>query len=221
MGTRDAILEWNSKADNIMVNTLRDQLGDIDIYLFDQLLRGTIAPGATVLDAGCGDGRNLVYLLRAKHEVLASDERPEAIDAVRALAARLAPHLPATNFRCEPVEAMSFADGCADVTISSAVLHFARDEAHFRAMLRGTWRTVTPGGMLFCRLASSIGLEGRVRRIEGRRFQLPDGSARFLVDEDLLMSLVDEMGATLADPLKTTIVQGQRCMTTWVLRRAV
>jgi len=221
MGTPDAILEWNSKADSTMVNTLRDQLGDIDIYLFDQLLRSTIAPGAVVLDAGCGTGRNLVYLLRAGHEVLASDERPEAIEAVRALAARLAPHLPATNFRCEPVEAMTFPDGCADVTISSAVLHFARDEAQFHAMLRGTWRTVAPGGMLFCRLASSIGLEGPVRRIEGRRFQLPDGSARFLVDEDLLMSLADEMGATLADPLKTTIVQGQRCMTTWVLRRAV
>jgi len=103
--------------------------------------------------------------------------------------------------------------------ISSAVLHFARDEAHFLAMLRGTWRTVRPGGLLFCRLASSIGLEHRIERIEGRRFHLPDGSDRFLVDEDLLLSLTADMGAELADPLKTTIVQGQRCMTTWVTRR--
>lgn len=28
--------------------------GDVDIYLFDQLLRGPIAPGMRVLDAGCG-----------------------------------------------------------------------------------------------------------------------------------------------------------------------
>jgi SAM-dependent methyltransferase len=151
--------------------------------------------------------------------VLAADERPEAIAAVRAMAARLAPHLASTNFRCEPIEAMSFADACADVVISSAVLHFARDEEHFLAMLRGTWRTVRPGGLLFCRLASSIGLEHRIERIEGRRFHLPDGSDRFLVDEDLLLSLTADMGAELADPLKTTIVQGQRCMTTWVTRR--
>jgi hypothetical protein len=135
------------------------------------------------------------------------------------MASRLAPHLASTNFRCEPVEAMSFADACADVVISSAVLHFARDEAHFLAMLRGTWRTVRPDGLLFCRLASSIGLEHRIERIEGRRFHLPDGSDRFLVDEDLLLSLTADMGAELVDPLKTTIVQGQRCMTTWVTRR--
>jgi tellurite methyltransferase len=202
-----------------MHSSLREQFGDIDIYLFDQLLRGTIAPGATVLDAGCGQGRNVVYLLRAGHDVLAADERPDAIAAVRALASTLAPRLPASNFRCEPVEAMSFDDGCADVVISSAVLHFARDEAHFRAMLAGTWRALKPGGLLFCRLASSIGLEGRAQRIEGRRFRLPDGSDRFLVDEPLLMSLTDELGGALVDPLKTTVVQGQRCMTTWVVRR--
>jgi tellurite methyltransferase len=202
------------------VNTLREQFGDIDIYLFDQLLRGAIAQGATVLDAGCGTGRNLVHLLRTGHVVLAADERPEAIAVVRAMAARLAPHLRSSNFRCELIEAMSFADGCADVAISSAVLHFARDETHFRAMLRGTWRTVRAGGMLFCRLASSIGLEDRIALIGGRYYRLPDGSDRFLVDEDLLLSLTAEMGAELIDPLKTTIVQGQRCMTTWVVRRS-
>ena len=204
-----------------MTTPLRDEFGDIDIYLFDQLLRGVIAPGATVLDAGCGNGRNIVYLLRTGYTVLAADERPDAVAGVRAMAARLAPHLPATNFRCEPVEAMSFPEGCADVTISSAVLHFARDEAHFHAMLQGTWRTVRPGGLLFCRLASSIGLEHRIQRIVGRRFHLPDGSDRFLVDEELLLSLTEQMGAQLTDPLKTTIVQGQRCMTTWVARRAL
>ena len=78
---------------------LRSVFGDIDIYLFDQLLRGRIAPGARVLDAGCGAGRNLVYLLREGHEVFAADEDPHAVDAVRRLAARLAPRLPASNFR--------------------------------------------------------------------------------------------------------------------------
>lgn len=199
--------------------TLRDQFGDIDIYLFDQLLRGRIAPGARVLDAGCGEGRNLVFLLAAGHDVLAADQHPRAVASVRALAARLAPRLPADNFRCEPVEAMSFADACADVAISSAVLHFARDEAQFDAMLRGTWRCVRPGGMLFCRLASSIGLEDRIEPLGGRRYRLPDGSDRFLVDEALLLATTEAIGGALLDPLKTTNVQNQRCMTTWVVRR--
>src|SRR5262249_55510029 len=152
----------------------------IDIYLFDQLLRARIAPGMCVLEAGCGLGRNLVYFFREGYEVLAADAEPHAVEAVRRLAAALAPALPAENFRVEPVEAMSFPDALADTVISSAVLHFARDEAHFNAMLHGTWRVLKPGGLLFCRLASSIGMETRMRRIAGRRFLLPDGSERYL-----------------------------------------
>ena len=193
--------------------------GHIDIYLFDQLLRGRIAPGMTVLDAGCGAGRNLVYLLRSGFDVLAADEDPSAIGEVRRLAARLAPALSPENFRCEPIESMSFEAASADVVLSSAVLHFARDEAHFNAMLEGSWRILRPGGLWFCRLASSIGMEERVRRIDGRRHRLPDGSDRYLVDEAYLMEKTRALGGELLDPLKTSVVQNQRCMTTWVVRR--
>jgi SAM-dependent methyltransferase len=198
---------------------LQQQFGPIDIYLFDQLLRGRIAPGMGVLDTGCGSGRNLVYLLREGYEVFGVDEDPAAIASVRDLARSLAPRLPEGNFRLERIEQMSFPDGFADVVLSSAVLHFARDDEQFLAMVKSTWRVLKPGGLLFCRLASSIGMEQQVRRIAGRRFRLPDGSDRYLVDEALLLNLTEEFGGRLADPLKTTVVQDQRCMTTWVLRK--
>jgi SAM-dependent methyltransferase len=199
--------------------TLQDQFGQIDIYLFDQLLRGRITAGSRILDAGCGSGRNLVYFLREGYEVFGADRDPLAIDHTQRLAAALAPALPATNFRIEPVEGLSFPDAFATVVILSAVLHFARDEEHFRAMLACTWRVLEPGGLLFCRLASTIGMERQVRPVSGRRYLLPDGSERFLVDEALLMNLTDELGGQLLDPLKTTVVQNQRSMTTWILRK--
>jgi tellurite methyltransferase len=202
-----------------MTSELREQFGQIDIYVFDQLLRGNIAPGMRVLDAGCGFGRNLVYLLRQGYEVYGVDADPRAVTEIRLLAASLAPHLPADNFRVDPIEKMSFADGFADVVLSSAVLHFACDDAQFDAMLAGTWRVLRPGGLLFCRLASSIGIEDQVRRLAGRRFLLPDGSERYLVDEALLVRLTEELGGSLVDPLKTTVVQNQRSMTTWVMRK--
>ncbi len=195
-------------------------LGQIDIYLFDQILRGRIAPGMTVLDAGCGRGRNLVFFLREGYDVSGIDPDPEAVRVVRALAGRLAPRIPETNFRAEPVESNSFPDHTADVVISSAVLHFARDEAQFRAMLHGSWRLVRPEGLFFCRLASSIGMEGRFTPLAGRRFRLLDGSERFLVDEAYLLELSRDLGGELLDPLKTTVVQDRRCMTTWILRKA-
>src|SRR6266849_4245458 len=106
---------------------LEAEFGAIDIYLFDQLLRGRIAPGDRIFDAGCGSGRNLVYLLRSGYEVCGVDADPEAVAEMRSLAAQLAPSLPAENFRAEPLERMSFGDRSATVVICSAVLHFARD----------------------------------------------------------------------------------------------
>lgn len=199
------------------MSDLERQFGHIDIYLFDQLLRGRIRSGMRVVDAACGGGRNLVYMLQSGFEIFATDADARAIESVRRLAAHLAPHLPPENFRIEPVEHMTFPDAFADVVLSSAVLHFARDGDHFDAMLREMWRVLKPDGILFCRLASSIGMEDRVRPIRGRLFALPDGSERYLVDEAMLMDVTSRLGGTLLDPLKTTIVQNQRCMTTWVV----
>jgi tellurite methyltransferase len=200
--------------------SLLEQFGNIDIYLFDQILRGRITKEMTVLDTGCGSGRNLIYLLRSGANVFGADIDPAAIDLTRRLAASLAPTLPACNFRVESVENMSFPDAFADAVISSAVLHFARGDDHFEAMLQGTWRTLKPGGLLFCRLASSIGMEHQIKRITGRRSLLPDGSERYLVDESLLNTRTADLGGQLIDPLKTTIVQNQRCMTTWLVRKS-
>jgi ubiquinone/menaquinone biosynthesis C-methylase UbiE len=201
------------------MSDLERQFGQIDIYLFDQLLRGRIRAGMRVLDAGCGSGRNLVYLLQSGVEVFATDADAGSIDRVRTLAATLSPGLPAANFRVEPVEHMSFPDGFADVVISSAVLHFARDHDQFSAMVTEMWRVLTPSGMLFARLASSIGMESRVQPLSDGRFLLPDGSQRYLVDEERLLALTGTLAGRLLDPIKTTIVQNQRCMTTWVVQK--
>jgi SAM-dependent methyltransferase len=204
------------KATEVTMN-VQDQFGQIDIYVFDQILRGNIAPGMRVLDAGCGYGRNLVHLLREGCEIFAVDANPDGVEHVRALAAELAPSLPASNFRISPIEKMDFPDDFADVVICNSVLHFARDEAHFLAMLEELWRVVRPGGMLFCRLGSRIGMS--FERLRGNIFRINDGSEWFLVDEAELMQMTQQMNAVMVDPLKTTIVQDHRCMTTWVLRK--
>jgi SAM-dependent methyltransferase len=201
------------------VPTLQEQFGQIDIYLFDQILRNRIYPGMRVLDAGCGSGRNLVYLLRAGYDVFGLDQDSQAIEDLRRLSAYLAPSLPPGNFQVGAIEDMTYPDSAFDLVICSAVLHFASDDRQFQAMLKQLWRVLRPGGILFCRLASSIGLEKQVKRIKGRRYLLPDGSERYLVDEAYLAKLVKNWAAELVDPIKTTVVQSQRCMTTWVLRK--
>jgi len=199
--------------------TLQEQFGQIDIYLFDQILKGHISPEMRILDAGCGGGRNLVYFLREGYDIFAADADERAVDTVRSMAHRFAPALPASNFRIEALEQMSFEDGCAEVVLCSAVLHFARDDAHFEAMLQGAWRVLKPGGIFFCRLASTIGMESQFLRVQGRRFQSPDGAERYLVDAAMLESMAERLGGQMLDPLKTSVVHNQRSMTTWVLRK--
>jgi SAM-dependent methyltransferase len=202
--------------------SLQEQFGEIDIYVFDQLLKGRIAPGMRVLDAGCGGGRNLVYLLREGYEVFAADVNAGEVEGVRAMARALGARLPDANFRVEAVEAMSFEDASADVVVCNTVLHFARDDAHFRAMVDGLWRVLRPGGILFCRLGSTVGMETRVERLDEsntRRYRSPDGSVRYLVDEALLVAETARLGGVPADPIKTTVVQDMRAMTTWVVRK--
>ena len=200
-----------------MALSIQEQFGHIDIYVFDQILRGNIAPGMRVLDAGCGYGRNLVHLLREGCEVFAIDLDADGVEHVRQLAASLRTGLPADSFQVGAIERMPFPNEFADVVICNAVLHFARDEENFRGMLKELWRVLRPGGMLFCRLGSRIGME--FERVPGGLFVVGDGSKWFLVDEEMLMELTEEMNGVLVDPLKTTIVQDYRCMTTWVLRK--
>ncbi len=203
-----------------MQKDLLQQFGNIDIYLFDQLLKGTYDNCQKVLDAGCGGGRNLVYFLQNDFDVYAVDPNPEAVEAVKELAKALAPALPANNFKVAAAENLPFDDNYFDLVISSAVLHFANSEAHFENMLHSMWRVLKPGGYFFARLASDIGLEGPVLPTGHGRYLLPDGSERFLVNEQKLLNYTRRLNARLHEPIKTTNVQNLRCMTTWCLQKA-
>lgn len=201
-----------------MINA-RELFGDIDIYLFDQILKNRFNSQMTILDAGCGGGRNLVYFLQNDFQVFAVDQNAQAIEQVRQLAKTLSPNNHTENFQMSPIEKMPFANEQFDWVISSAVLHFARDERHFNRMLGEMWRVLKPQGFFFARLASSTGIENLIKPVGDGRYLLPDNSERFLVNEQILFKLTEQLGATFIELLKTTNVQNLRCMTTWVLRK--
>ena len=197
--------------------TVQEHFGQIDIYVFDQILRGNLGAEMKVLDAGCGYGRNLVHLLREGCEIFALDANPEGVDHVRQLAAMLAPQLPADNFKVGALESMPFADGFADVVICNSVLHFARNDEHFLAMVEELWRVLRPGGC--CSAGWGRGSGWSFHASAANVYEIGDGSEWFLVDEAVLLRMTEMMNGVLVDPLKTTVVQDYRCMTTWVLRK--
>ncbi|MCZ8521559.1 MULTISPECIES: class I SAM-dependent methyltransferase [Paenibacillus] len=198
---------------------VREHFGEIDIYLFDQLLKGRIQPGMRILDAGCGGGRNLVFFLREGYDVYAVDRSPAAVEEVRKLAAGLSPRLQEERFRAEGLEKLSFANDTFDVVICSAVLHFAEDDRHFGEMVGELWRVLKPGGLLFTRLASDIGMEAHVRPLGDGQYLLPDGTQRYLASAAQLHRMTEKLHGQFLEPLKTVQVEGLRCMTTWCVKK--
>jgi len=198
---------------------IQETFGNIDIYLFDQLLKGTYDDCDMILDAGCGTGRNLQYLLKGGAKVFGVDQNQEAIAQLRSAASVFPQVDPQENFKVASVEELPFERETFDLVISSAVLHFAENQGHFEAMLNSMWSVLRPGGYFFCRLASEIGIESMVRFIGNGRYVLPDGSERFLVNQEMLLRLTKKIGGELHEPIKTTNVQNLRSMTTWCIRK--
>ncbi len=201
-----------------MQNAL-ELFGNIDIYLFDQILKNRFHDKMRVLDAGCGGGRNLYYFLLNGFDVFGIDQNYDAIEHIKSLAKMIAPNLPESNFQLSTIEKMSFEDNNFDLVISNAVLHFAENEDHFKAMCFEMWRVLKPQGVLFVRLASSIGIEKLIKPLGNGRYYLPDDSERFLVNENLLTEISVELGGIWLEPLKTTNVQNLRCMTTLIWQK--
>ncbi len=196
---------------------IRDEFGDIDIYLFDQIQKGRFAAGMKLLDAGCGGGRNAVWLLRNGFDVFAVDKDEWAVASVREMAERLAPELSSDNFRTASLDAIPFESAGFDWVICNAVLHFAADRSQFDRCLAEMWRVLKPGGVFFARLATSIGIEKLLIPTTNGRYLMPDGSERFIVDEQMLRDATASLGGRFLEPIKTTNVENLRCMTTWVL----
>ena len=202
--------------DRFMTFNIQDNLietfDQIDVYLFDQLLKGRFDNCHNVLDVGCGGGRNLVYLSKCGLDIYGVDQDQEVLDRAISL-------LPNGKFECALADKLNYVDNNFDVVICNAVLHFAQDDKHFQDMLNEIWRVIKPGGFLFARLASSQGIEDLIKPLGNNVYDLPDGSKRYLINDDMLLKHTDNLKAQLLDPIKTTNVQSKRCMSTWVIKK--
>jgi SAM-dependent methyltransferase len=197
-------------------------LDGVDIMIIDQILKGRFDAPGRLVDVGCGAGRNLRWFLANGWQVFGLDRNARRLDQARAAAQRWAPDFPADNLAVADATAIPHPDGHFDVIISCAVLHFACNADDFETQVDELWRVLAPGGFLFTRLATTIGMTERMLPLPDKGpgwFAMPDGDQRFLVDEAALLASTDRLGATLAEPIKTTVVQDRRCMTTWCLSK--
>lgn len=198
---------------------LIEDFGNIDIYLFDQLLKGRITQSHKILDAGCGGGRNIYFLLKEGFEVYAMDRNPLAIEGAQAMAEMLNSAYPKERFVVAELDQLPYEDASFDWIICNAVLHFADSHQHFEQMMQEMWRVLKKGGFFFARLASDIGFENKVKALGKGRYFLQDETERYLVSEKQLKETSFRLGGEFVEKIKTTNVENLRAMTTWVLMK--
>ena len=196
---------------------LNKELGNIDIYLLDQILKGRYNRDTKILDAGCGEGRNLIYFLNNHYQVFGVDQNPDAIRMLHFILGSTYPYISKEDFKVGSVETMDFENNCFDLVISSAVLHFAKGYDHFRLMFSEMIRVLKPKGQLFIRMTSNIGLKGGKKEGNDGCYSLPDGSLRYLITRESISELVTEFDLLFIESVKTTIVDDLRSMSTLVL----
>lgn len=194
-------------------NSIISILGRTDIYLIDQIMKGRYLQGNKMLDAGCGGGRNMYWFVQNDFDIYGTDWSEAAILNLK----KEYPNLPAENFQVCLVEKMPFANDFFDHVISSAVLHFANNEQHFKEMLGEMIRVLKPGGSIFIRMTSDIGIEDKVKLLSNGNHKIPDGSMLFLLTKPLLAACMEEFNLSFLEPLKTVNVNDLRCMSTLML----
>ena len=196
-------------------HSIKDIIGDTDIYLVDQILKDRYKLSDTILDAGCGAGRNMYWFLQNNINIYGIDSNEETI---RVLKNRY-PLLTAERLQTSLIEKMPFENDYFDHILSSAVLHFATTTMHFQNMITEMVRVLKPRGTLFIRMTSDIGIEDKVQLKSDGVYAIPDGSIRFLLTRRLLSTLLKNYQLFFIEPLKTVNVDDVRCMSTLVLQK--
>lgn len=195
---------------------LRAELAGMDIYLLDEVLKGRFPAGCSILDVGCGAGRNLIWFARNGFDVHAVDADADAVAALKVHTKGL---LGDERIRQARLGELPYEDASFDAVLCIAVLHFMRDEVEWHRAVNDLWRVLKPGGVLFARFGTTISIEANLRHLEGRRYRLPNGMELFYPDLQALLDKQQELGAEQLEPIKTVNVQHKRTMSNWVLRK--
>lgn len=200
------------------ISQLNKLLGNIDIYLLDQILKGRFTKGMKILDAGCGEGRNCIYFLQTGYRIFGVDSNPIAIQMAQTYARTIDEKFDIHRFQHATVEDMPFHKGAFDAVISSAVLHFAKNTNHFFKMLDEMMRVLKPGGIFFLRMTTGHFSEISPDLGEGV-YLLPDNSERFLLTDELLGQVINKYQLEYLDHPKSVLVYGQRGMGVFVFKK--
>lgn len=196
-----------------------EEIGNMDIYLLDQIMKGRVQPNMQILDAGCGYGRNSEYFVRKNFEIYGIDKNEEAVQRAKENSSNWNPDFDLDRFSVADLEKIPLSMNRFDFIISSAVLHFSKDRDQFTTLFEELMRVLKPKGILFIRMTTKHTLAHLAKHLYDDVYLIPDSSTRYLLDRDYLKTLMKKHRLSFLDPFKTVNVNDIRTMAVVVLQK--
>ncbi len=190
---------------------LNGELGNSDILLIDQILKNRFSPDMKILDAGCGEGRNLTYFIRNGYCIYGIDNDPDAIRMAGIISGSVNRNFVKENLLTCSIEDNPFPDQFFDVVLCINVLHDAASKEHFEQMIRSLHRILRKEGMVFLSMASEFCHQGRTNSSSVKN--------RFLLNDRIMKALEIYFYLGQVEPIRTIHIEGRECLTYVILTR--
>ncbi|WKK76408.2 class I SAM-dependent methyltransferase [Marivirga salinae] len=200
---------------------LNSELGNIDLYWLDFILKGYLPDDAKVLDAGCGEGRNLTYCLKNNLDIFGIDQNPEAINFLKLIAKKYKLGDLDARFQVMKLDKILFPDSTFDIIIGSAVLHFAKNVAHFNMMINELIRLLKPNGKIFIRTMTDRYFPENIVELEEGVFQFQNKQIRFVINADVFVENLRDRQLELIEPYKEVLVENRHTMGTFMFQKQI
>jgi|TARA_B110000046_G_scaffold58392_1_gene65390 tellurite methyltransferase len=183
------------------LDDINNFIGDIDLELLDQLLKGRFNDRHCLLEIGCGQGRNIIPFLNLKKAIYGIDVDKKNIALCKIIATSLGGN-PAF-FSKAHAHTLPFENAFFDAVINCRVMHFAKNNIDFKQQWDEQFRVLKKGGFLYLSMDTSIHNKEIVQHTDGERSWLNDRSERLLLSEQLFDLVELHTDFQLLEPLKT------------------
>ena len=135
---------------------IQNLVGHADIHVVDQFMKGLFPKGSTLLDAGCGEGRNLQIFAGSGVRYFGLDTDQRALRMARTYLRTCDPEFEDELLQVGSLSDNHFPDSCFDSALLISVLHHCADIAEFRRELAGLKRILKPDARVLIKMETGI-----------------------------------------------------------------
>lgn len=189
------------------IQELNHELGNIDLFLLDQILKGRFEQAESILEVGCGEGRNLTYFIRNGYDVWGIDNNPTALKMLHMMGRSLHKTFDKEKFIEADISGIPFPPQSFDAIICASVLHFLPSEDAFFAAWDTMMKVLRKDGFLFLSMYSNIPFPGKMQ------------SDFFLLTGTLYQTVLHRYKLQEVEPVKTVAMGNTQPLAYLILQK--